>query len=332
MPTVKKQSLGSDGRSLWDKRDVTGYNLNDYAGDVANTEKIIVYGESSSGKSSFYFGIPQYEKLLGIPPEKFMQCIIFQDRPTGITKLLNMVPKEYRDRIFVYPVDKYEELVSTTATVEQQLNEHNKATGHHGWMVIELLEEAWKASQDYYSRLAYGETLGEYFAQKRAEVKAMKNDDSAYRALTGWGDWAVIKYFHNFNWIDKIKRMPFNVLFTAEIKEEGNKDSVFYDLGYRPAGEKDNMHRVDAIIHLSHKRNDFTIRPFKLTGYTKLFGETKVTHKNAFTVYKKACEMLEEKGFKTSVFEEIENDVDIKPPKKPQKPKQEEPEEMDLSF
>jgi len=325
MVTTKKNRVGDEGKSLWKQDNVDAVSINDYSDEIADTEKIIAYGESNSGKSSFYFSIPSYEKSQGIPPEKFMMCIIFPDRPTGITKLLGMIPKEYQNRIFIYPIDKYEDLVTATATVEKRLRQHHQKTGHHGWMVVELLEEAWKSSQDYYSRLAYGESLGEYFAQKRAEVKAMKSDDSAYKSLSGWGDWAVIKFFHNFNWIDRIKRMPFNVLFTAEIKEEGNKDSIFYDIGYRPAGEKDNMHRVDTILHLSHKRNEFTMQPFKLTGFTKLYRETKITGKNAYAVHRKALKQMEEKGLRSTVFEETEQAANIKPPKKPkkkQKPKE----------
>jgi hypothetical protein len=332
MATTKKQQIGDKGISLWKQNDMRSFSINDYSEEVTNTEKIIICGESNSGKSSFYFSISSYEKAQGIPPEKFLMCIIFPDRPTGVTKLINMIPKAYRNQIFIYPIDKYEDLVTATSTVEKRLKEHYQKTGHHGWMVNELLEESWKASQDYYSRLAYGENLGEYFAQKRAEVKAMKSDDSAYKSLTGWGDWAVIKYFHNFNWIDRIKRMPFNVLFTAEIKEEGNKDSIFYDLGYRPAGEKDNMHRVDTILHLSHKRNEFTMQPFKLTGFTKLYRETRITGKNAYAVHRRALDLLEEKGLKTGIFEEIESSADIKPPKKPkkkQKPKESSKEQDD---
>lgn len=332
MVTTKKKSLSEQPKNLWKQDFTNSMNLRDYEENVADSEKIIIFGESSSGKTAFYLGIVQYLKKQGIKPEDFMMCIVFPDRPTGITKLFKMIPDEFRDRIFIYPIDKYEEMISATAQAEKQLLQHHKKTGKHGWFVFELLEESWKMSQDYYTRLAYGESLGDYFAQKRSEVKAMKDDDSAYRSLSGWGDWSVIKFEHNFNWIDKIKRMPFNVLFTAEIKEEGNKDSIFYDVGYRPAGEKDNMHRVDTILHLSHKRNEFTMQPFKLTGYTKLYRETKITGKNGYAVHRKALQKMEEKGLKSTVFEEFEDSANITPPKKPKqktKPKKEEKEEDD---
>lgn len=334
MVTKKKKSLSKQPKNLWKQEFTKSMNLRDYEENVADSEKIIIFGESSSGKTAFYLGIIQYLKKQGIKPEDFMMCIVFPDRPTGITKLFNMIPDEFRDRIFIYPIDKYEEMISATSQAEKQLMKHHKETGKHGWFVFELLEESWKMSQDYYTRLAYGESLGDYFAQKRSEVKAMKDDDSAYRSLSGWGDWSVIKFEHNFNWIDKIKRMPFNVVFTAEIKEEGNKDSIFYDIGYRPAGEKDNMHRVDTILHLAHKRNEFTMQPFKLTGFTKLYRETKITGKNGYNVHRKSLKKMEEKGLKSTVFEEFEDSANIKPPKKPKqktKPKQEE-EDDDIDF
>jgi energy-coupling factor transporter ATP-binding protein EcfA2 len=331
MVTTKKNRMGSETRSIWGQDSVEPSNLEDFSKEIANTEKIIVYGESNSGKTSFYLSIAQYAKSTGIKPEEFMMCIVFPDRPTGITKLLNSIPLEYRDRIFVYSIDKYEEMLSATSMAKDKLMSHFKSTGKPGWLVCELLEESWRMSQDYYTRKAYGENLGNYFATKAEVIKEMMKDkgktgkESAFQAFQGFMDWVTIKYFHNYNWIDKIKRFPFNVVFTAEVKDEVNKDSIFYDLGKRPAGEKDNMHRVDTILHLSHKRNEFTMQPFKLTGFTKLYRETKITGKNAYAVHRKALKQMEEKGLRSSVFEETEQAANIKPPKKPkkkQKPKE----------
>ena len=325
MVTTKKKTVGDETKNLWDENLVEPNNLQQYSEEVANTEKIIIFGESNSGKTSFYLGIVQHAVKKGIKPEEFMMCVVFPDRPTGITKLLGSVPEKYRERIFIYTIDKYEEMVSATSAAYRKLMEHYKKTGKNGWLVCELLEESWRMSQDYYSRKAYGENLGDYFATKAEIVKDMMKSkgkagkESIYQALNGFTDWVTIKYFHNFNWIDRIKRFPFNVLFTAEIKGEDNKDSIFFDLGKRPSGEKDNMHRVDTILHLSHKANQFTIQPFKLTGFTKLYNETKITGKNGYEVHQKSLDKLTELGYRSSVFEELEQDAGITPPKKPKK-------------
>jgi hypothetical protein len=311
----KKDAVLDEPKNLWMQELVTPVTMRQFSTNVAETEKIILFGESNTGKTSFYIGILGVLKKQGIKPEDLLMCIIFPDRPTGITKLMKVIPPEYLDNIFVFPVNSYEELVSSTAQAEKKLQEHYKKTGKYGWLVIELLEDAWKSAQDYYCRLAYGETLGEYFAKKKADVKAMKDDNTAYKALEGWGDWPIIKYFHNFNWIDKIKRMQYNVVFSAELKEEGNKDSNFFDLGYRPGGEKDNMHRVDTIIYLSHKGNNFGIKPYKLTGYDKLYGELDVTNKNAYSVHVEALRRLEQLGYRTSKMRELEKEANIVPPK-----------------
>jgi hypothetical protein len=326
MPT-KKEVVGETPKDLWKMEAVKPVSIKDFVSGVAETEKIIAFGESNTGKTSFYLSILRYLKNKGIKKEDLLMCIIFPDRPTGLAKLYNSIPKEYVECVEVFPINTYEDLVRSTASAENILEEHYKKTKKFGWLVIELLEDAWKSSQDYYCRLAYGETMGEYFAKKRADVKAMKEDTTAYKALEGWGDWPIIKYFHNFNWIDKIKRMQYNVLFTSELKEEGNKDSIFHDLGYRPAGEKDNMHRVDTILYLSHKGNEFFIRPFKLTGYKKLYGQINVTNKNAYEVHKRALKKLEEFGHRTSAIDELEAEAGITPPKKIEKKKEEKPKE-----
>jgi len=267
-----------------------------------------------------------------VKKEDVMMCIIYPDRPTGITKMINAIPAEYRERILVFPINSYEELISSTAVAEEKLKEHFEKTRKNGWLVIELLEDSWKSVQDYYCRLAYGETLGEYFAKKRADVKAMKEDSSAFRALEGWGDWPVIKYFHNYNWIDKIKRMPFNVVFTSEIKEEGNKDSIFFDLGYRPAGEKDNIHRVDTVLYLSHKENRYFVKPYKLTGFRKLYGQIEITlneknNKGAYELHKEALDKMTKLGYRISPMDELEEQAGIVKPKEEVKPHT--PDELD---
>lgn len=318
-------------KSLWNQEIVKPLSVSQYTKEIADAEKMILFGESNTGKTRFYLGILKYLSKRGVPKEDILMCILYPDRPTGITKLFNLIPPEYRDNILIFPINTYEELISSTATAERKLKEHFQKTGKLGWLVVELLEDAWKSVQDYYCRLAYGETLGEYFAKKRADVKAMDEDSTAYKSLTGWGDWSIIKYFHNFNWIDKIKRMPYNVVFTAEVKEEGNKDSNFYDLGYRPGGEKDNIHRVDSIIYLSHKGNQFTMRTYKLTGYSRLYSSIDITspdkHGNevlAYEAHRKALQRLEDRGYRTSKFEELEKAANIKPVKEePNQPKKE---------
>lgn len=319
---TRKETMEEQPKDLWTQQLVKPISLSQYAQEVQNTEKIIAFGESNTGKTTLYLGVLPYYQKLGVTPELMKMVIITPDRPTGITKLYNEVPKEYRDfSVEILPVNNYEELVSSTATAERILKEHYKKTGKYGWLVGELLEDAWKSAQDYYCRLAYGESLGEYFAKKRADVKAMKDDNTAYKALEGWGDWPIIKYFHNYNWIDKIKRMPYNILFTAEIKEEGNKDSIFFDLGYRPGGEKDNIHRFDTVLYLSHKENNFFIKSYKLTGYKRLYGQIDVTGKNPFEEHKKALKRLEQLGYRTTSLEELEKEAGITPPKPPeQKP------------
>ena len=325
---TKKPEVHKEPEDLWKKQLVKPISISDYAKEVADTEKIIVFGESNTGKTTFYISVLEWLDSQGVKPKDLKMCIIYPDRPTGITKLYNNIPEKYRgDSVKIFPINTYEEMVSCTAQSEQILADHYKETGKLGWMVVELLEDAWKSVQDYYCRLAYGETLGEYFAKKRADVKAMKEDTTAYRALEGWGDWTIIKYFHNFNWIDKIKRMPYNVLFTSEIKEEGNKDSIFFDLGYRPAGEKDNMHRVDTILYLSHKGNKFFMKPYKLTGFKRLYGQVEITGNSAYIEHRKYLKELEKRGYRQSAIEELEKEADIKPPEKKEETKEKPKEE-----
>lgn len=318
---IKKQVEGEPkARDLWSET-APSITMRQFTKDTAETEKILWLGESNSGKTKGYLDILGYYSALKIPKENVMMCIVFPDRATGLTKLYNVIPKEYVDRVFPYTVNCYEDLVVATSTAEKKLLEHYKQTGQYGWLIIELMEEAWRMAQDYYSRQAYGETLADFLALQRESVKeAMKKvgkegKDTAYMGLEGFKDWTIIKFFHNFNWIDRIKKMPFNVGATTEIKKETNKDSVFFTIGVAPAGEKDNVHRFDTIIYKSHKGDKFYMQCFKWTGMTRLYSETDITDKNSWSMHKKIQKQWEVKGYRSSAIEELEEEVGIKLPK-----------------
>jgi len=331
---VKKRVAGeTDEQDLWKQQLITPISMTDFIQETADTEKMLLFSESGAGKTSFYLSVLKYLKdKKGIEKDNLLMCIVYPDRSTGITKIQNLIPREFLNNIFVFPINTYEEMVSSTAVAEQKLKEHYKKTGKFGWLIIELLEESWRFTQDYYSRKAFGESLADLMATKRQEVKAMMDSkdkagkETAYQALEGYKDWVTIKFYHNFNWIDKIKKMPFNVIFTSEVKKEDNEDSIFSALRWRPAGEKDNIHRVDTVLYLSHKGNDFFMKPFKLTGYTRLYSEQKITGKNGYSTHRDCCDRLEDEGYCVSKITDIEMQAGITPPKKKEK-KEEKPSE-----
>lgn len=321
--TVRKQIEGQpQARDLWSET-APSITMQQFSKETAETEKIEWFGESNSGKTKGYLDILGYYSAMKVPKENVMMCIVFPDRATGLTKLYNVIPKEYVDRVYPFTVNCYEDLVVATSTAEKKLLEHFKQTGHHGWMIIELMEEAWRMAQDYYSRQAYGETLADFLALQRETVKdkmkklGKEDKDTAYMGLEGFKDWTIIKFFHNFNWIDRIKKMPFNVGATSEIKKEANKDSVFFSIGVAPAGEKDNVHRFDTIIYKSHKGDKFFQQCFKLTGFSRLYSEVDITDKNSYSVHKKILKQFEDKGYRSSAIEELELEAGITPPTKP---------------
>jgi len=320
----KKEAVKQDDVSnLWNQR-ATSIPISTYAKETADTEKILVFSETGGGKTHFYLQLLQYLKdVKKIPKEELKMFIIFPDRPQGIVKLYGLIPKEYRDCIDIFPVGTYEETIKATATAVEALEKHYKETGRYGWLVFELIENYWTFSQDYFCREAYGTSMAEFFAQMQSiSSKDRAEKRTAYEAFAGpfGGPWPIIKFFHNFNWIDKVKRMPYNVVFTSELKEEDNKDSIFSDLGYRPAGEKHTQHKVDTIVYLTHKGNTFLMKPFKLTGFRRLYSQLDVTDKNPYQVHKDALAKLEKMGHKVSKMDDIEKQANIKPPK----PKKEE--------
>jgi len=244
--------------------------------------------------------------------------IVYPDRPSGLSLLFGLIPKDFQECVNVFPVSNYEQMISATAASVQLLEKHFKKTGIQGWGVFEMVESYWTFSQDYYCRLAYGESMGEYFAEMQSVLSKDKaSQAAAYESFAGpfGGPWPIVKFLHNYNWIDKLKRMNFNIVFTSELKTEENKDSIFSELGFRPAGEKHLQHKFDTIIYLSHKGDNFFMKPYKLTGYRKRYGEMNITDKNGYEEHKKAQKRLADMGLRTSKIEDLEIQAGIKPPK-----------------
>ena len=323
---LKKKIEGLEQpKDLW-KENVPSITMKQFAKETADVEKIIWFGESSSGKTRAYLDVLGYLKQQGVPAEKVCMCVIFSDRATGITKLYNLIPKEYVERVHIFPTNDYESMVKATASSEQILMEHFKNTGVHGWLICELLAESWRFCQDHYSREAFGETLADLMSAKRraiVDIKGLKDDkkkESAYQALEGWRDWSCIKFYHNFNWIDRIKKMPFNVGATAEIKDEANPDSIFAAIKVRPSGEKDNVHRFDTIIYKKHQGDKFYMRCLKLTGYDRLYTDVDITNKNSYAVHKEILKKFDKAGYHSSAIEELEKEAGIPSPPKVEPP------------
>jgi hypothetical protein len=312
-----------DALDLWNRR-IEPIPIKRYTQEAENTEKMIIFSETFSGKTRFYLGILQYLQKKGIKKEDLLMDIIFPDRPNGLASLYGMIPKEYQDGVVnVFPVNNYEDTIIATATSVERLNNHYKKTGVHGWFVAELMESYWLYSQDFFCRHAYGISLMDYMTKMRGILNEKKaNQGTAYEALAGpfGGPWPIIKMAHNMNWIDKLKKMPFNIVFTSEIKEEDNKESIFSDNKYRPAGEKHMQHKFDTIIYLTHRGDQYFMKPFKISGYEKLYGQLEITGKNGYEVHVESLKRLEKLGYKTTKMEELEKEAGITPPK-PSEPK-----------
>lgn len=326
---MQKEVLGeaprqrlSQATDLWKQR-IQPIPIKKFTFDTEDTEKLLLFSETFSGKTRFYLGILQYLQKKGVKTEDMLMNIIFPDRAKGLTSLYGMIPHEYRDCVNIFPVNNYEDTIVATATSDEMLMEHFKKSGVHGWFVAELMESYWLYSQDYYCRNAYGKDLMEYMTMMQGVFSEKSSKQgTAYEALAGpfGGPWPIIKMAHNMNWIDKLKKKPYNIVFTSEVKEEDNKESIFEK--YRPAGEKHMQHKFDTILYLTHKGDSYFMKPYKISGYEKLYSQIEITGKNGYEVHMDCLKRLADLGYKTTKMEELEKEVGIVPPKS-KKPKEE---------
>lgn len=125
------------------------------------------------------------------------------------------------------------------------------------WLVVDLVDKAWEAVQQYYIDQVFAKSMDSYF------LEARKRNISG-NPLDGWQDWSVINRLYQA-WIMKVLRWPGHVLCAAPaepvIMDGKNADSeevrnTFGRLGVKPKGQKSLAFQFHTVLYLQQSRGD----------------------------------------------------------------------------
>jgi hypothetical protein len=141
----------------------------------------------------------------------------------------------------------------------EKFKEEHARLGKGDWLCIDMLSRMWDLAQAFYSNYVFGEDPIEHLMTMKKQVNKV-----GFGGFDGLTDWAIIKRLHNEQIIDlAILGGEYNVMATTSIREilpvekdpkPGSLESIYArEFGFKPEGEKHNIHRFDTQVYLYRK-------------------------------------------------------------------------------
>lgn len=216
-------------------------------------ERILLYGDSDSGKTYNFLKIAQWHQRRGSSATFFGICS----------------PGNEWD-VFLAPGGEFEDLENVVAIDVDHIGEYYDAydkrikpkAGPEDWLCVDVIGDAYNAAKDEYAQREWkGMDLGQKWGLEGGEYP-----------ITGW-EWGPINARYNGLAQNRIMRFAGHVMVLAwdrELKDDsrsgrsGERDEIkqtFSMVGYRPDSQWDDYKRFKTIIHLSKNiRGDFVMR------------------------------------------------------------------------
>jgi len=160
------------------------------------------------------------------------------------------------------------------------------------WLCMDMMGRFWDFSQNYYSRMVFGQTPSEHLMVLRSRAKAV-----SFGGFDGLTDWTIIKRMHNEELVDDaLLWSPFNVMATTstttylpveKVPKGGIEGLLASEFGIKLEGEKHNYYRFDTQAILYRKKEGtFWFRLYKDKGRPIQIGtEYNITGKSFWEVY-----------------------------------------------
>lgn len=196
-------------------------------------ERILVFGDAGSGKTTNWLNIAKFLKTTKSPG-----MVYVGDTDAAVPRMLASSYRDLSDKIKFYPLYEWPDYQKFQSDVM-------RFAGPTDWVVIDFVSTAWNAVQQYFTEEVFKKDMGNYFLQARKEME--EKGRNALNALEGWTDWNVINAVYR-SWINPILyRSRFHVYATATATqlssdkkptETTSTRQLFLRFGVRPEGQK----------------------------------------------------------------------------------------------
>jgi len=228
-------------------------------------ERILCLGGPGSGKTFGWLKLASY----------FKQAEFYVvDTEIGGERSLQEFPA--LQNVHIYPVADWPEYRNAQKEIIG-------VAGENDWVVIDMVDKAWSATQRYFVSEIFDKEMGEYFLEARRKIKKDAKSlfggrDSAFK---GWTDWVVINRLYEDFIFPFIYRSPSHLyLATAAqaVSEDDDREirELFGPYGLRPAGQKALGYQPDTVLLLAHAKDGYYVTTIKDRGGRKYFDRAKL--------------------------------------------------------
>ncbi len=275
--------------------------------DAGVLERILAMGVTGSGKS--YQWLKMAEELL--PSGVKFRCI---DTDNAISFMLktqfpHLMP-ENKGNVYVHPAFDWPDYQQSILWIQRKMKnpkilesyEDNLAKDYRDnqvkpsdWTIIDMVDNAWRTVQRFFTEEVFQEDIGSYFLQIRKELAAGVRKTKSGKAMTslpaevfdGWKDWVVMNKLYDDFILPVVYRIRTHTYATTKVeqvdrKTEKDEETLlqYGELGIRPAGQKalgHQMHSIFLFIPGYGKEKGWKITTIKDRGNRGYFSKTVLT-------------------------------------------------------
>lgn len=214
---------------------------------VYRRERILMCGSPKVGKSTCWLSLAEWMEKTG------SQNKIFAVDSDRAWEIMGPLDGSLDKRVQVTEVDSWSEWRDAVANARAQANPDGG-----DWLVIDMINRLWTASQTGFFEFAYDEDSTELFMKAKKQNMSLAGEYGQ--------NWAVINKMYN-DVMSKLQSFPGHVLALTPAAEVRVPDSrgkggdaaqildLFGNVGFKPEGQKDLGYQFHSLLLLQRKPN-----------------------------------------------------------------------------
>lgn len=205
-----------------------------------HTWRVLVWGSEGVGKTHFAYTMPQ------------PVCLIDTEGKA------DQIAHKFGDGFYIWQPTNYDEARESMDEALDVLDHYYSSEDEVGTLVVDSMSIMWEWAQQKYVDKYY---MDEDFAEAKEKFSAGFGG--------GQSDWKKIKDFHNNKFREVMLNSPYHICWTAMAGDDYEAAMNGVQGRKKPVGEKNNVYKVDHIIHIDQDEQGIPVGAMEKSGLTK---------------------------------------------------------------
>lgn len=215
------------------------------ASELPHQWKIEVWGPPGLFKTHFCFTMPEPVVLIDTEGKAHDIAHKFEDKA-----------------IHIFQPDNYQQASKALDGAIEILDQYREEQNVIGTIAVDSMSIMWELAQQFY--------VERWYPDDDRPLDEIREDFKSAMQSGGAGDWKQIKKYHNTEFRDVMVQAPYHICWSAmstedysAVMEEGLDHTPM-----KPAGEKNNVYKVDSIIRGRWDENGHKVGDLEKSGLT----------------------------------------------------------------